>query len=213
MTHERRSGDTRQKILEIAEAEFAQRGYAGAHLQRIASQVGVQKTALYYYFPSKAALFESVLAGMMEVFDQHVADVLDKPTSHVERVLEVVDRLNSLLAERPTYAQVLIRVFMDSYEITGSELLGGPIRRLIGRLLTFLKGGMDQGVFVRCSARHLLTSTLGATVFHYATGPLGAAIFEVDSLFTADMVKWRAKEIRALVIRAILVDPEAATGL
>ncbi|MBW2242435.1 MAG: TetR/AcrR family transcriptional regulator [Deltaproteobacteria bacterium] len=213
MTPERSSGDTRRKILEIAEAEFAQRGYAGAHLQRIASQVGVQKTALYYYFPSKAALFEAVLAGMLEVFDQQVAEVLDKPTSHVERVLEVVDRMNSLLAERRTYAQVLIRIFIDSYEITDSELLQDPIERLFGRLLGFLKEGMDEGVFVRCSSRHLLTSTLGAVVFHYATGPLGAAIFEVDDLFTYDAVKWRAKEIRSLVIRAILVDPEAATGV
>jgi AcrR family transcriptional regulator len=45
-----RVGDTRTKILEVAESEFAAEGYAGAHLQKIAEQVGVRKTALYYYF-------------------------------------------------------------------------------------------------------------------------------------------------------------------
>jgi len=209
MTAERRSVETRQKILEIAEQEFAREGYAGAHLQRIASQVGVQKTALYYYFPSKAALFEAVLAGMMEVFDERIAEVLDAPKGHAERLIEVVDRMNDLLAERPTYAQVLIRIFVDQYEITSNRLLQDPIERLIGRMLTFLKEGMSAGVFVHCSARHLFTSTLGAVVFHYATGPLGAAILGVDDLFTYEAVSWRRKEMRGLVQRAILIEPIA----
>ena len=34
-----RVGDTRTKILEVAEADFASQGYAGAHLQKIAEQV------------------------------------------------------------------------------------------------------------------------------------------------------------------------------
>ena len=45
-----RSADTREKMLEVAEARFARRGYDGAHLERIAREVGVRKTALYYYF-------------------------------------------------------------------------------------------------------------------------------------------------------------------
>ncbi len=212
MTAERRSVETRRKILEIAEQEFAREGYAGAHLQRIASQVGVQKTALYYYFASKAALFEAVLAGMMEVFDERIAEILDQPKPHAERLIEVVDRMNDLLAERPTYAQVLIRIFIDKYEITSSQLLQGPVERMIARMLTFLREGMDAGVFVRCSSRHLFTSTLGALVFHYATGPLGAAILGVDDLSTYDAVKWRRDEMRGIVQRAILREPLDLTG-
>lgn len=212
MNAERSSIDTRQKILENAEWEFARRGCAGAHLQRIASQVGVQKTALYYYFPSKAALFESVLAGMMEVLDERIAEVLDKPTGYEKRLLEMVDKMNDLMAERPTYAQVLIRIFIDNYEITGSKLLESPIQRLLGRLVSFVKGGMDAGIFVRCSSRHLVTCTLGAVVFHYAMGPLGAALFGVDDLFTRDAVAWRRKEIRGLVRRGILVEPGATSN-
>ncbi len=203
----RNSGETRRKILEIAEQEFAREGYAGAHLQRIASQVGVQKTALYYYFDSKAALFEAVLAGLMDFFDERIAEVLDLPESHAERLIKLVDRMNDLLAERPTYAQVLIRIFIDQYEITSSQLLNPPIERLIGRLLRFLKSGMDAGEFVRVSSRHLLTSTLGAVVFHYATGPIGAALLGVDDLFDKDVVNWRRLEMRGLVERAFLKQP------
>ncbi len=205
MSSERSSAETRAKIIEVAEREFAREGYAGAHLQRIASQVGVQKTALYYYFDSKAALFDAVLSGMMELFDERVAEVLDGPGTHSERLLRVVDDMNDLLAERPTYAQVLIRIFVDQYEIVKNPALEGPVTRLIGRLLMFLKSGMEAGEFVRCSSRHLLTSTLGAVVFHYAAGDVGAALLGVDDLFTGDVVSWRRAEMSALVKRAILL--------
>ena len=36
--------------------------------------MGVQKTALYYYFESKAALYEAVLVRMLEAFDARVRD-------------------------------------------------------------------------------------------------------------------------------------------
>ena len=205
MSPDRNSADTRAKILEVAEIEFAREGYAGAHLQRIASQVGVQKTALYYYFDSKAALFDAVLAGMMGTFDGQIAKVLDGEGSHAERLIRVVDGMNDLLAERPSYAQVIIRIFIDQYEITSSRLLQEPVERLIARLVTFLKSGMDAGEFVRCSSRHLLTSTLGAVVFHYATGETGALLLGVDNILTHDVVSWRRKEMRGLVERAVLL--------
>ena len=68
-------------MLEVAEREFARRGYDGAHLQHIASQVGVQKTALYYYFESKAALYEAVLVRMLETFDARVREAVERPGS------------------------------------------------------------------------------------------------------------------------------------
>ena len=76
-----RVGDTRTKILEVAEAEFASEGYAGAHLQKIAEQVGVRKTALYYYFDSKAALYTAVITTMLEAFDRCVGNgARDRPS-------------------------------------------------------------------------------------------------------------------------------------
>ncbi len=203
---ERSSADTRAKILEVAEQEFAREGYAGAHLQRIASQVGVQKTALYYYFDSKAALFDSVLAGMMEILDERVAHVLDGPGDHADRLVRLVDSMNDVLAERPTFAMVLIRIFVDQYEMTSRPLLAYPVDRLMRRLLVFLKSGMDAGEFYRCSTRHLMGSMMGALVFHYATGGVGATLLGVDDILTQEVVAWRRQEMRGLVERAILMD-------
>ena len=63
----RRDGrDTRAEILDAALDLFSEKGYDQTSLREIAEQVRITKAALYYYFPSKEALF-ATLAG--RVFD------------------------------------------------------------------------------------------------------------------------------------------------
>lgn len=52
---------TRDKILAVALRLFADRGYAGTSVQDIVSGAEVTKPALYYYFPSKADLYQALL--------------------------------------------------------------------------------------------------------------------------------------------------------
>lgn len=52
---------TKRKLLEAAVEEFAEHGYAGGRVNRIAARAGVNKERLYGYFGSKADLFELVL--------------------------------------------------------------------------------------------------------------------------------------------------------
>jgi TetR/AcrR family transcriptional regulator len=48
-------------VLQAAREEFAVSGYAGARVQRIASRSGLNKQLIYYYFGSKAALYEAAV--------------------------------------------------------------------------------------------------------------------------------------------------------
>ena len=51
----------RQKFLEIAEMLFTEKGFNAVSIREIAECCEVTNAALYYHFPSKAALFEEVL--------------------------------------------------------------------------------------------------------------------------------------------------------
>jgi len=201
---ERRSSDTREKMLEVAEREFARDGFAGAHLQHIASQVGVQKTALYYYFPSKAALYEAVLLRMLEGFERTVRDALEPDSlPHEDRLVRVLDGMNDLLAEHPHYSQLLIRLFVDRVPLPASAYRP-VVEGTLGRLLAFFREGIDSGVFLKRSSRHLLQTMIGGLVFHYASGDFGAQVLGVDDLFTRGAVAWRREEMRRLVLHAVL---------
>jgi AcrR family transcriptional regulator len=58
----RRPGEsgTSDKILDIAETEFAARGYAGTSLREITEKAGVNQALVGYYFGSKEGLYRAV---------------------------------------------------------------------------------------------------------------------------------------------------------
>jgi AcrR family transcriptional regulator len=58
----RQNGDgMRSRILDAAERMFAERGYAAATTREIASEAEINKRMLFYYYPTKDALYRAVL--------------------------------------------------------------------------------------------------------------------------------------------------------
>ena len=56
----RRKGErTAERILDAAEALFAQRGYAGATLRDVAAKVGLRTPSLYNHFPNKESIWRT----------------------------------------------------------------------------------------------------------------------------------------------------------
>ncbi|MCL4685612.1 TetR/AcrR family transcriptional regulator [Myxococcota bacterium] len=198
-----RAHDTRARILEVAEQEFATAGFAGAHLQKIAEQVGVQKTALYYYFDSKAALYTTVLEAMLEALERALQTAIEAPEPPERRLELLVTRFNDLLATHPTYARILFRVFVDQPNVDASRVL--PIvERVIGRLFRFYREGIDSGAFRRLSSRHFFQHLLGMTVFHYAAPFFSTRVLGVEDIFADDAVLWRRDEVIALLRDGVL---------
>lgn len=205
MKSERRGADTRDRILAVAETEFATSGYAGAHLQQIASQIGVQKTALYYYFPSKAALHEAVLLRMLDSFDGCVKAAIEGDDAPPKRLAALLDALNTLFVEQPNYSRILLRLFTDQAPIE-PDVVGPPVRRVVGRVISFYTAGVESGDFIRQSSRHVFQSMLGALLFHYASLGFGSAVVGVEDIFAPEAAAWRGLEARRLLLRALLAD-------
>ena len=58
---ERRNNPTRRRILKVALKHFAEYGYPGASIQKIVTDARITKPTLYYYFRSKAGLYQALL--------------------------------------------------------------------------------------------------------------------------------------------------------
>ena len=56
---------SRDKILEVAEALFAQRGFAGVGLREVAESAGLGKSSLFHHFASKVQLYLAVLVARL----------------------------------------------------------------------------------------------------------------------------------------------------
>jgi AcrR family transcriptional regulator len=69
---ERKRDRSREEILEAARRVLLQSGVASMTLDAVAKEVGVSKTALYYYFPSKDALLFDLIFGVLDAHAHQV---------------------------------------------------------------------------------------------------------------------------------------------
>ena len=57
--------DTKRRLLEAAAGEFAERGIAGARIDRIAAAAKANKALIYAYFGNKEELFDAVFDALV----------------------------------------------------------------------------------------------------------------------------------------------------
>ena len=106
----RRKGEaTAARILDVAEALFAARGYEGTTLRDVAARAGLRIPSLYNHFPNKEALYAAVLergfGPVLEVLAEFVAapERRGRESSGV-----LVERVMDLLARHPTLPRLLL---------------------------------------------------------------------------------------------------------
>ncbi|MDO3700194.1 TetR family transcriptional regulator [Micromonospora sp. C28SCA-DRY-2] len=61
---------TRQRILTVAAALFAERGYRATSMQEIADRVGITKAALYYHFAAKEDVLHELTGPVLDELEQ-----------------------------------------------------------------------------------------------------------------------------------------------
>ena len=204
-SEDREGRSTRQRMLDVAEAHFARKGYDGAHLESIASEVGVRKTALYYYFESKSALYTAVLDRIALELDRVVGGALQREDlDHVARLELLADDLNRLLASNIAYSQVLLRIFVDRIPVPDDSVLTPSLERGLSSVMIFYQKGRDAGAFRKLSARHFAVSMLGMLIFYYAGGETSATMLGIEDVVNDDAVAWRASEFREMLLRGVL---------
>jgi AcrR family transcriptional regulator len=104
----RRKGElTAERILDVAEAIFAERGYAGATLRDVAAEVGLRTPSLYNHFPSKESLYAAVLErGISPVLDV-LTEVVEARDRSDRDVRQIVDRTMNLVGRRPELPRLI----------------------------------------------------------------------------------------------------------
>src|SRR2546421_12607567 len=83
---------TAERILDVAEAQFAARGFHAASLGDISDQVGIRTASLYKHFGSKRELYLAVLQRLLDPYFNVLGELLVVPrdAAQAERNLEAV---------------------------------------------------------------------------------------------------------------------------
>jgi AcrR family transcriptional regulator len=149
--------NTRRRILEAASRVFAKKGL-GATISDIASEAGVSQGLAYRYFPSKDAIFHTLLRQLFQSgeADKFAQDSGKSPRELLERFISETIRLRR---EHPEFYRFVFQALSDeTLPRDINQMLnnhGQKLRKVLGRLVTdgqavgeVYKGDPDQLVDV-----------------------------------------------------------------
>ncbi len=76
-TKNKKTGTSRQIILEAAAKLFYLKGYAASSMRELAEEVGVEASSLYNHIRSKSSILEHICANIADTFTAHL-DIIEK---------------------------------------------------------------------------------------------------------------------------------------
>jgi TetR/AcrR family transcriptional regulator len=154
-----------ETILEAALEVFSAHGFRGATLDQIAEVAGLSKPNLLYYFPSKEAIHQTLLAELLDAWLDPLRG-LNPEGDPVSEVMAYVRRKLELSRDFPRES----RLFANEVLQGGPRIkaaVEGELRALVEDKAAVLRLWMDQGRIARLDPVHLIFS-IWALTQHYA---------------------------------------------
>lgn len=152
----------RQRILLAALKRFAESGYAGTSVQEIVDDAGVTKPTLYYYFKSKAGLFQALIDWAHDERFRLMQEAAGRKREIAGQLTEILTVLFEFLSSH----QELMRIaFATAFAAKGE--IPPEIRYLdrCRRNLEFIHGLIRQGMAAGALRRNLDSEQLVMGIF------------------------------------------------
>lgn len=82
---------TKDRILQVALKLFAQHGFEGARMEKIAAEVGINKASLYFHFKSKEEIFQELFRNIIIQYRTKMKQIVDDTKG-----MKIKDRLTAI---------------------------------------------------------------------------------------------------------------------
>lgn len=154
-----------EAILEAALEVFSSQGFRGATLDQIAERAGLSKPNLLYYYPSKEAIHEALLSGLLVTWLDPLRAM--NPTGDpVEEIMAYVRRKLELSRDFPRESRLFANEILQGAPRMRAAI-EGDLKALVDAKAAVLQAWMDQGRIARVHPVHLIFSVWALTQ-HYA---------------------------------------------
>ncbi len=201
---------TEARILEAAHAVFLRRGTAGARMQEIAAEAGVNQALLHYYFRSKDRLAEAVFRRAASRLLPAVVEVLGSDLaleSKVERIVAL--EIDNLLAAPflPGYIISELHHHPERARQLVPTLSGLTPEHIAPRILGSIKAQIDArvaaGLMHPIEPEQFIVNLMSLCIFPFAARPMLMALFGIDQKGFEHFINRRRTSLAPFFLKAL----------
>ncbi len=167
---------TREALLSAGADLFAQRGFDGATIGRIARLAKANTAMISYYFGGKKGLYHAILTDSFSLAQERLRILRSTPLSAENRFKQFVEAWSGFMARRPALPAMIVREL-----VSGGRLIDDRVFPYFLSILGFVKEVIEQGVkdgrFRPVNPLMTHISLMGSLAFFFATAPFREKMF------------------------------------
>ncbi len=197
----RRDGEARRAAILNAGLEvFSTYGLHGASVDAIAERVGISKTNLLYYFPTKDLLYVAVLQRVLDVWLDPL-DHLDEGSDPAEALKSYIRTKMTLSRDMPQASRLFCLEIVQGAALLRPEL-EGPLRAMIAAKSAVLQSWVSQKRIAPHDSRHLIFA-IWAITQHYADFSIQVQAVTGKTLDDPDFFESALGNTQSMILRMV----------
>lgn len=195
--------NTEQIVREAARNVFTRKGFDGARMQDIASEAGINKSLLHYYFRSKNKLFEAIFQDVISTILPPVVSILISDLPLFEKIRRFTDQYIDIMLTNPDFVGFVIH----ELKINPQRLLGN-IKQSgvdISIIRLQLEKEAKAGKIRPIKAEHFIANLISMCVFPLIARPVLMGLLKMGDDGYNQFIEERKKIVSETMISALTV--------
>ena len=186
--------NTRESIFIAARDVFVKKGYAGARMQEIADEAGINKALLHYYFKNKETLFEMILFEALKTIQSGILVVLESEMDLFEKIHFFCSRYIGFLQSN-TYlvSFILHEINQDPDKLVHYFTMAGL--KAPEKLMIQIEEEVQKGAIRKTDPHQMILNILSLCVFPFVARPIVKGVFRLQDKEYNDLIERRKKEV------------------
>ena len=195
-------GTAQQKILIAAKKVFLQKGMAGARMQDIADEAGINKALLHYYFRNKEKLFETIFKEASGQFFPKIAHIIESDISLFEKIESFCMEYIEMMQQNAYLPLFVLNEITKEPKRVREKLLKNrdlPFSKFVEQIEKEIKKRKIKSV----SPSHLLLNMISLCIFPFIAKPMWMPASGMDETQFRLFMEQRKTEVPKFIIESI----------
>ena len=193
---------TEEKIFNAARIVFQKKGFAGARMQEIADEAGINKAMLHYCFKNKELLFQAVFMNAFGQLAPKINDIFISQDSIFDKIKKFTNSYISFVMLNPYLPQFIIQEMNNNPEFVMS-FLKNENRPDPTLLIVQIEKEIENGIIKPINPKHLLMNMISMTVFPFSSQMMVKGMLQISDTEFNQMMEERKTSIAEQIINSI----------
>ena len=192
-----------EKIIQAARRVFVSKGYAGARMQDIADEAGINKALLHYYFRSKENLFEVIFREAFDTLIPRVVELFREDIDFFDKIRGLTQAYITMAMENP-YIPLFVLHQMHTDPGQFKKSFGMIARRIpLQQFREEIGKAVREGIIKPVEPHQLMMHILSLCLFPFIARPMFQMVMQLtDAQFRA-MAEARKEGVAEFIIQSI----------